>query len=314
MKKTKNGKKRFLKGISMLLAAVMTLTGFSAPVFAENMPDAAADVCVSLGEDLDAQQRAAVLDLLGLTEESLSQYRVIYVTNEEEHTYLDPYIDPAKIGDTALSSSKIVLREEGHGIQVTTYNINYCTVGMYQNALATAGVRNADVYVAAPAKISGTAALIGVMKSYSETSGESLSEENVQTAVEELAVTSDLGESTQNQEGIEELMTRLKEELDKIDFSDTEQVDEEINDVADQVGVQLTEEEVAEVRELLKKLKDLNLDFNALGEQLQSLYEKFSLGDSGGIAGVFQKIGDFFVNVFTTIADWFTGLFGGNGE
>ena len=35
--------------------------------------------------------------------------------------------------------------ESGHGINVSTYNINYCTTGMYKNALLTAGVEDADI-------------------------------------------------------------------------------------------------------------------------------------------------------------------------
>ena len=90
---------------------------------------------VSLGADLNASERATVLSLLGVTEEQLQNYTVVTVTNAEEHEYLDSYMDSSVIGTRALSSALVTGREAGNGIQVTTKNISYCTVGMYQNAL-----------------------------------------------------------------------------------------------------------------------------------------------------------------------------------
>ena len=72
------------------------------------------------------------------------------------------------IGTRALSSVTVEQKDDGNGVNVTTQNISYCTSGMYRNALITAGIKNADVKVAGPFKISGTAALVGVMKAYEE--------------------------------------------------------------------------------------------------------------------------------------------------
>ena len=67
-------------------------------------------------------------------------------------------------------------KDDGNGVNVTTQNISYCTSGMYRNALITAGIKNADVKVAGPFKISGTAALVGVMKAYEEMTGKKIPE------------------------------------------------------------------------------------------------------------------------------------------
>ena len=42
------------------------------------------------------------------------------------------------------SSVLVVKREQGNGINITTKNISYCTVGMYKNALITAGIHSAE--------------------------------------------------------------------------------------------------------------------------------------------------------------------------
>ena len=48
---------------------------------------------------------------------------------------------------------------------------------MYENALATAGIENADIKVAGPFNISGTAALVGAIKAYENMTGEEVNEE-----------------------------------------------------------------------------------------------------------------------------------------
>jgi uncharacterized protein YpuA (DUF1002 family) len=143
---------------------------------------------LALGANLTQQQQATVLSLLGINPAELSEYDVIYITNEEEHQYLGNYVDAQKIGTRALSSVLIVKREKGNGIRITTKNISYCTIGMYKNALITAGITD---LVAGPTPISGTAALVGAMKAYAVMTGEEVTEESMDTALNELVLTGD---------------------------------------------------------------------------------------------------------------------------
>ena len=126
------------------------------------------DVYVSLGADLSSKERGTVLRLLGI--DNIEDYNVDYITNEQEHEYLDEYLEKSVIGSRALSS--VIVKPGDNGINVETYNITFCTSGMYRNALATAGMENAEVTVAGPFNISGTAALVGAMKAYESMTGE----------------------------------------------------------------------------------------------------------------------------------------------
>ena len=165
------------KGIALLLTGVI-MASCSMPVYADR-EDAKLDVpYISLGADLNAQEKASVLELLGVSEKDLEDYTVATVTNKDEHNYLDSYLDKSVIGSRALSSVLVEGKEDGNGIHVTTKNITYCTPGMYENALATAGIKDADIVVAGPFKISGTAALVGAIKSYENMTGEEVKEEN----------------------------------------------------------------------------------------------------------------------------------------
>ncbi len=127
--------------------------------------------------------------------DDMSDYQVIKVTNKEEHEYLDGYLSSSVIGSRALSSVTVEQTGKGSGVNVTTENITYCTSGMYRNALVTAGIENAEVKVAGPFKISGTAALVGVMKAYEEMTGKEIPEESKDAATDELITTGELAES-----------------------------------------------------------------------------------------------------------------------
>lgn len=299
-----------IKNIMKKTAALILAAGLTVPLYTNSVLAAVGDEKISLGADLSEDQKAEVLRLLDITD--LDDSEVIYVTNEEEHEYLDAYVSYDKIGDTALSSSKIILKDDGYGINVTTYNINYCTVGMYQSALATAGVKNADVYVAGPAKISGTAALVGIMKAYNTASDGSLNEENVEAATQELAVTSELGEAIDDPEKAEQIVAKLKEELDNVENMDDAAIDEKIKEVASELDVSLSDSEISSIRELLRKLGSLDIDWNSLLGQLKGLYEKYTSSNSGSadVNNILNNIGNFVGGIINKLSEIFKGLFG----
>ena len=145
------------KWIRAVLATVLLTLMFSVTALAAPKEG----TIIALGADLTPEQRATVLSLMGVSEEELSSYTVITITNSDEHQYLDAYLDSSVIGTKALSSVMVTPAESGHGVMVTTQNINYCTTGMYRNALLTAGVEDADILVVGPTEISGTAGLEG---------------------------------------------------------------------------------------------------------------------------------------------------------
>ena len=139
------------KVISLLLTAALVLNG-SMNVLADGTGDVNeyGQAYLVTGADLNSEQYDTVMELLGVTEEELPDYVQLEVTNEEEHQYLDEYLPASVIGSKAFSSVKLVPQAEGSGLSITTYNINYCTISMYKNALITAGMEDAEVTVAGP--------------------------------------------------------------------------------------------------------------------------------------------------------------------
>lgn len=260
---------------------------------------------VALGADLNQEERATVLRLLGISEEDLNNYTVTTVTNADEHEYLDSYLSSSIIGSRALSSVMVEGTAEGSGINVTTSNITYCTPGMYENALATAGIENADIKVAGPFNISGTAALVGAIKAYENMTGEEVKKENADTATNELVVTGQVAENVGDQEKAEQLIGAVKGEVVEGNATTTEEIVNVVDQAAQEMEVNLSEEDRQAIIDLMKKIDDLNLNIDSLKEQASNLYDQIAgldlnLNiDEEQVKGFFEKILDFFRGLFS---------------
>lgn len=298
-------KKMFLLFLSAVLFAMSGMTALADGTGEETTEY---KPYLSLGADLREDEKAIVLDLLGLSQTDLSGYDMISITNEDEHKYLDGYLTADVIGSRALSSVLVEKREAGHGVVVTTKNISYCTTGMYRNALLTAGLTDADITVAGPFSITGTAALVGAMKAYSVMTGETISQETMDAATNELVVTGEIADSVGDSEKVEELIALIKQEVLENDLATRDDIKEAIDQAADSLELNLSEEDKAKILELMDKINDLDLDIESIKNQAKELYDK--LGELNiDTDGLVSKIGEFFANIFESIIDFIQGLF-----
>ena len=288
------------KVMAGMLAMVTVMGSLMSPLSAK--ADQIDAPYLALGADLNETEKSTVLSLLEINEADLSSYQVITVTNADEHKYLDSYLDSSVIGTRALSSVLIEKKDKGNGIKVTTSNITYCTTGMYQNALATAGVTDADVRVAGPFNISGTAALVGAMEAYSNMTGETLKAE---AATEELVTTSDLGEAIGDKEQAEELVGAVKEAVVSQDLSDPEEIEAVVDDAAKEMNIQLSDEDKQKIVSLMEKISSLDLDVDSLKEQAKDLYNKLESLDLNinqeQVKGFFDRIVSWCKNIWNSI-------------
>lgn len=257
---------------------------------------------LALGENLSADQKATVLSLMGIDAANLDNYNVVSITNAEEHQYLDEYLPAEKIGTKALSSVVIVKREKGNGLNISTKNINYCTIGMYKNALATAGLKDADIIVAGPSPISGTAALIGAMKAYSEMTGEPVDEESLDAAMNEIVVTGELSDIIAEADDgeVEEFIAYVKQKVLEGGLKDESSIRKCIEDALKKYDFSMTDDEKDELTSVLLKISKLDIDVDSLLDQAKSLYDQIKNSDDaqGFLAKIFQGIRDFFKNLF----------------
>ena len=297
---------RIKKGIAAFLAALMMAGSLTMPVKVQ--ADEVDAPYLALGADLTEEEKNTVLGLLGVDAGQLDQYMVVTITNEDEHNYLDAYLDASVIGSRALSSVVVEKKEKGTGIQVKTSNITYCTTGMYQNALATAGLEDAEIRVAGPFNISGTAALVGAMKAYGEMTGESIEPENADAATEELVTTSELGETLGSQDQAEALIGAVKDAIVADEVTEPEEIEAVIDDTAKEMNIELSGEDREKIRSLMEKIGQLDLDVNSLKAQAKELYQKLDEMDidisDEQVQGVLSSIASWFGNLWETIKGW----------
>ena len=249
------------------------------------------ETVIRLGKDLDEAQRSQMKEVLGADENT----KVIEVTNAEERKYLGKYVDSKIIGSRAISSAYVETLEKGAGIQAEVYNVTWVTKDMVISALATAGIKDAKVKVAAPFNVSGTAALTGIIKAFENATGETVSEEQKQVANEEIAKTGELGQEI-GKDKATELVKVVKEEVVGKNLKSKEEIGKVVTESAKELNITLTEEQNQKISELMKRISNLDLNVDDIKSQLKNISEKLGklTENSGDVKSILQKILDFF--------------------
>ena len=287
-----------------LTATILFTSGIT--VFADRVDAVIDKPYLALGADLSAQEQMTVLSLLGLDDINVDDYDIISITNADEHEYLDKYLDASIIGTRALSSVLVVGKEAGNGIRVTTKNISYCTEGMYRNALLTAGIEDADITVAGPFSISGTAALVGAIKAYETMTGEEVSDANLDAANDELVLTGKLLEEIGDSEKAEDLIALVKKEVAENNLTSAEDIQNVIEQACEELDIHLSADNKQQIADLMKKIEGLDLDVDKLKDQAKDLYQKLEDLDFHVDK---ESVGNFFTRIIQAIVEFFQGLF-----
>ncbi|MBM7644637.1 uncharacterized protein YpuA (DUF1002 family) [Scopulibacillus daqui] len=288
------------KIIVPILSAILIGIGISGTISAK-ADSAPGDVIVTMGANLTKEQKDKMLREMNVDP---TQAEIITVTNAEEHKYLDKYMPKSQIGSRAISSAKITLKDKGTGLSVRTHNINYVSDDMYINALSTAGVKDASIYITAPFNVSGTAALTGLIKAYETSTGKVIPEKQKQVANEEMVKTAQLAdENGIGKEKAADLMTTIKEKIAKDKPSSDQEMRNIINDSANKVGINLDSRDTNKLVVLFNKIENLNINWNTVADQLQNAKNKITqTANSEEAKGFFEKLKDFFQSLVNKIS------------
>ena len=161
---------------------------------------------------------------------------------------------------------------------------------MYENALTTAGVTDATVTVAGPFNITGTAALVGAMNAYEDMTGEDISSESKmpQRMSWQLPVSQPV-RLNDSDKAEQFFSVKLKKKV----LSDDAKSESDINDIIDEcskdLDITVTDDQKAQIAELMQKINKLDLNVNDLKEQASKIYDKLSDMDID-TQGIFEKI------------------------
>ncbi|HEY8415078.1 MAG TPA: DUF1002 domain-containing protein [Thermaerobacter sp.] len=263
---------------------------------------------VVLGADLTPSQRQTVLKLLGVEDPATLEREPLILTHEEEVALVGDYVPREQLGSRAISSVRVEPAEPGSGIRVETRHITWVPPEMYAEALATAGVKDATVYVAAPFDVSGTAALAGIYKAYEISAGEQLSEERKDLGAREIGVMVKVAKEIGDPQKAGEFLSLLKQRLAEHSPSSRQEILELIRQLERDLGIQLSDPLREELATLVEKLRDANIDWQAVTSQLQDIRERVNrfLGeDTPILRRFFNQVWDFVVQLVDIVRSWF---------
>ncbi|MDY4487859.1 MAG: DUF1002 domain-containing protein [Candidatus Limivicinus sp.] len=287
-----------MKRLLCIILAVLMFASLGAAAYADGDVQARAVI----GANLDENQIAAVYQLFNVKRGDVKE---MTVTNAEEREYLEGYVDESLIGTRSISCVYVELLAEGAGMDVTTSNITWCTPEMYISALATAGITDARVVVAAPFEVSGTAALTGVYKAYEDLTGKKLDDLAKAVSTQELTITGELANEIGEMDSTS-IVNDLKMMLDETAQMTDEEIREQIIQIAATYNVTLTDNQINQLISLCRSLEGLDADaLKSRVEEVQNTLKKVSEAKTQVVGFVervkkvvtsvksfFEKIGD----------------------
>ncbi len=254
---------------------------------------------ITLGNDLSQEERNQIFRIFDVAEDGV---KTLVVTNDEEREYLQGVATEAQIGTKAISSAYVEGLSDGEGIQVETYNITWVTKEMFENALLTAGVKDARVIAAAPFNVSGTAALTGILKAFEEMTGRDIAEEQKQIANEEIVKTGRLGEEI-GKDKASRLVQEVKQEIVGKNVRNPEEIKRIIIEIAGRLDINLNTEQINDLSGLMEKINSLNLNTEEMRKQLESIGRQLGeIADQNKeVKSILDKILDFIKRIFESI-------------
>lgn len=272
------------------------------------------------GGGLSAAEVEETEELIGI--ENPENVVSVNVTGDE----LVKYLGTGSGNTSSLISSVLVEKEDdGHGVDVnikTPENITQITQEQYANAAITAGVADATIEVASIRPATGESALTGIYKAF-DVNGEDLDQDRMEVAQDELETTNEIAqENADNGEfdpsKLDQAIIEIKQSLAELkeqqgELATKEDIERIINEALTNNNLEnvVTQEQIDRLMSLFENYQQTAaIDSEAVKEQLNNLSEvvqsKFGdFMDNAESSGVFDKIGNFFKQIWEAI----TGLF-----
>lgn len=257
---------------------------------------------VVYGANLSEAEKESVKASLEVDKEA--EVEEISVDGNDLATYIQDSNSDARM----YSSAKITRQDAGKGLVikiVTVGNITQVTEDIYANAMLTAGIEDAIVEVAAPKKVTGHSALVGIYKAY-EVSGETLDTDRTDVANDELNLATKFSEDAGiDSDKVSELLTEIKQQIAEKNPVTKEEVEQIVNEQLGKLNIELNEADRQLLIDLMDKIRSLDIDFSNLSTQLTDMSDKIrdKIGEID--PGFWDKVKEFFANLMDSVKSWF---------
>lgn len=234
-----------------------------------------------------------------------------------------------------FSSVVVQKTDKGDGVKVdikTPKNITKVTKDQYRNASLTAGLTDVNIEVASSVPATGEGALAGVYYAFKE-KGIELNQKDMKVAQEEMKMLGDINAQNKDKKGFtdEQLnvaVAEMKEEIAKLSEEQKKQLTKEdvekiVNDDLKklQLDQTITDKQKDVIINFMFNFKDSNIanseEFvKQLGKYKDSVVSgaKDTFGKIKGFVesdegqGILASIGNFFVDMFKAIGNFFSGI------
>lgn len=238
------------------------------------------------------------------------------------------YIGGEPVDSSLFSSALVTKKGAGYGLQITVLtpdNITQITPQMYQNAAITAGVKDVDIAIGSIIKVTGESALTGIYKAF-EVNEEELDPARMQVGQEELETVNQINQEHANTDGfdtarLDQVMIEIKQALADLkektgQLATKEDIERIINEALAKYNLQniINQTQINNLLVFFEKYQQSGvLDASEVKEQLSQLSGQVKdkikdLVDQAQAGGLLDKIGQFFRELFQSIADFFKNL------
>jgi len=291
--------------LTLMMATVLTV-GMLVPVIAQ-ADDAVIDEklgkpIVVYGASLSDAEKESVKVSLGVAKEA--EVEEVSVSGSD----LVNYIKDGNSNAGMYSSAKITRRDAGKGLAisiVTPDNITQVTADIYATAMLTAGIGDALVEIAAPRKVTGHSALVGIYKAY-EVSGEVLDTERTDVANDELNLATKFAqEAGVDSAKVSELLTEIKQQIAEKNPATKEEVEKIVTEQLKKLNIELSAADRQLLIDLMDRISKLDIDFSKLSEQLDDMASKIKEKLGNIDPGFWDSVKNFFASIFDSIQSWF---------
>lgn len=291
------------KKLMCIILAMCILCSFGSALAVNAQPGEARAV---IGANLTEDQIETVYSMFNVERGSVTELRV---TNAEERSYLENFVDSSLIGTNSISCAYIEILEEGEGLQIATQNLSWCTQEMFVNALVTGGISDARIIVAAPFEVSGTAALTGIYKAYEDITGEKLDEAAKLLSTQELVITGELADEIGSYDAVE-IVNELKLILNETKNMTDAELKAQIETIASEYNIKLVDSQYEQLISLCRAFEKMDSDeLKAKVEYVQNTAKKLAEAQEkvSGITQTIKNVVEKVTEFVNRVIELFTG-------
>lgn len=291
---------------------------------------------VVYGAALSEEQINQMNDAFGV-EKNDSNINYSRASGSDLQKYLGYYTDNSNM----ISSVYIKKLPEKSGIKVnivTPTNITSITQGQYTNAAITAGISDAEIYVASPKPVTGESALVGVYVAM-DLSGEKVDPERAKVAQDELEAVNEISKENEGKdnfkpEDLDKVVIEVKQKLadhkeETGQAADANQIGIYIQDALKDVNLQnvLSDNNINILINYFDKYQnssaidseEVRENLMKFGNELADNANKFYNDNKESIDNIAKEaqdsgLLDSLLNFFKSIANSFVSIFSGNND